>query len=58
MKNWKLLTVLMAMMLLVLAACGSKEDTKEEDKGSTTDNKPAVTNLDHDALNQIQGNAI
>ncbi|QPQ34042.1 MULTISPECIES: siderophore ABC transporter substrate-binding protein [unclassified Lysinibacillus] len=40
MKNWKLLTVLMAMMLLVLAACGSKEESKEDDKGST-DNKPA-----------------
>jgi len=40
MKNWKLLTVLMAMMLLVLAACSSKEDSKEDDKGST-DNKPA-----------------
>lgn len=40
MKNWKLLTVLMAMMLLVLAACSSKEESKEDDKGST-DNKPA-----------------
>lgn len=40
MKNWKLLTVLMAMMLLVLAACSSKEEAKEEDKGTTTD-KPA-----------------
>ena len=28
MKNWKLLTVLMAMMLLVLAACGSKDEAK------------------------------
>ncbi len=36
MKKWKLLTILMAMMLLVLAACGSKE----EDKGTSTD-KPA-----------------
>ncbi|MGE7694802.1 siderophore ABC transporter substrate-binding protein [Lysinibacillus sp. NPDC094177] len=41
MKNWKLLTVLMAMMLLVLAACGSKDEAKEEDKGSSTDKKPA-----------------
>ncbi len=41
MKNWKLLTLLMAMMLLVLAACGSKDEAKEEDKGATTDNKPA-----------------
>ncbi|MFF2178240.1 siderophore ABC transporter substrate-binding protein [Lysinibacillus sp. NPDC058147] len=41
MKNWKLLTVLMAMMLLVLAACGSKEEAKEENKGSSTDKKPA-----------------
>ncbi|WP_155593251.1 siderophore ABC transporter substrate-binding protein [Lysinibacillus cavernae] len=40
MKNWKLLTVLMAMMLLVLAACGSKDEAKEEDKGTSTD-KPA-----------------
>ncbi|KMY33927.1 ferrichrome ABC transporter substrate-binding protein [Lysinibacillus xylanilyticus] len=40
MKNWKLLTVLMAMMLLVLAACGSKDEAKKEDKGSS-DNKPA-----------------
>lgn len=40
MKNWKLLTVLMAMMLLVLAACGSKDEAKKEDKGSSTD-KPA-----------------
>ncbi|MFJ8513973.1 siderophore ABC transporter substrate-binding protein [Lysinibacillus xylanilyticus] len=41
MKNWKLLTVLMAMMLLVLAACGTKDEAKKEDKGSSTDNKPA-----------------
>ncbi|MGE7946161.1 siderophore ABC transporter substrate-binding protein [Lysinibacillus sp. NPDC093688] len=41
MKNWKLLTVLMAMMLLVLAACGSKDEAKKEDKGSSTDNKPS-----------------
>ncbi|KOS63296.1 siderophore ABC transporter substrate-binding protein [Lysinibacillus agricola] len=41
MKNWKLLTVLMAMMLLVLAACGSKDDAKKEDTGSKTDSKPA-----------------
>ncbi|MGE7599416.1 siderophore ABC transporter substrate-binding protein [Lysinibacillus fusiformis] len=40
MKKWKLLTVLMAMMLLVLAACGSKDEAKEEDKGTSTD-KPA-----------------
>ncbi|WP_433595554.1 siderophore ABC transporter substrate-binding protein [Lysinibacillus xylanilyticus] len=40
MKNWKFLTVLMAMMLLVLAACGTKDEAKKEDKGST-DNKPA-----------------
>lgn len=40
MKSWKLLTALMAMMLLVLAACSAKEDTKEDDKGST-DSKPA-----------------
>ena len=41
MKNWKLLTVLMAMMLLVLAACSSKEE-KEADKGTVTDaDKPA-----------------
>ncbi|MGN4123892.1 siderophore ABC transporter substrate-binding protein [Lysinibacillus sphaericus] len=46
MKNWKLLTVLMAMMLLVLAACGSKDEAKEEDKGSTTDNKPAEEQKD------------
>lgn len=37
MKKWKLLTVLMAMMLLVLAACGSKDSAKEEDKGTTSD---------------------
>jgi len=37
MKKWKLLTVLMAMMLLVLAACGSKDEAKEEDKGTSTD---------------------
>lgn len=30
----------MAMMLLVLAACGSKDEAKEEDKGTSTD-KPA-----------------
>ncbi len=41
MKNWKLFTVLMAMMLLVLAACGSKDEAKNEDKDSSTDNKPA-----------------
>ncbi|MEG0260619.1 MAG: ferrichrome ABC transporter substrate-binding protein, partial [Lysinibacillus sp.] len=41
MKNWKLLTVLMAMMLLVLAACGSKEDTKGEDKDNENADKPA-----------------
>ncbi|MEY9976981.1 siderophore ABC transporter substrate-binding protein [Lysinibacillus sp. RC79] len=41
MKNWKLLTVLMAMMLLVLAACGSKDDTKKEDTDSKTDSKSA-----------------
>ena len=41
MKNWKLLTVLMAMMLLVLAACGTKDEAKKEDKGSSTDNKPS-----------------
>ncbi|QPQ29019.1 siderophore ABC transporter substrate-binding protein [Lysinibacillus sp. JNUCC-51] len=41
MKNWKILTVLMAMMLLVLAACGTKDEAKKEDKGSSTDNKPA-----------------
>lgn len=41
MKNWKLLTVLMAMMLLVLAACGSKDEAKKEEKDSSTDNKPA-----------------
>ncbi|MBG9691938.1 siderophore ABC transporter substrate-binding protein [Lysinibacillus sp. fkY74-1] len=40
MKKWKLLTILMAMMLLVLAACGSKDEAKEEDKGTSTD-KPA-----------------
>ncbi|WP_312123949.1 siderophore ABC transporter substrate-binding protein [Lysinibacillus boronitolerans] len=40
MKKWKLLTVLMAMMLLVLAACGSKDEAKEDDKGTSTD-KPA-----------------
>lgn len=40
MKKWKLLTVLMAMMLLVLVACGSKDEAKEEDKGTSTD-KPA-----------------
>lgn len=40
MKKWKLLTVLMAMMLLVLAACSSKEGAKEEDKGDSAD-KPA-----------------
>ncbi|MGC7928801.1 MULTISPECIES: siderophore ABC transporter substrate-binding protein [Lysinibacillus] len=40
MKKWKLLTILMAMMLLVLAACGSKDEAKEEDKGKSTD-KPA-----------------
>ncbi len=40
MKKWKLITVLMAMMLLVLAACGSKDEAKEEDKGTSTD-KPA-----------------
>jgi len=40
MKNWKLLTILMAMMLVVLAACSSKEEDKEDDKGTTTD-KPA-----------------
>ncbi|WP_324729279.1 siderophore ABC transporter substrate-binding protein [Lysinibacillus fusiformis] len=40
MKKWKILTVLMAMMLLVLAACGSKDEAKEEDKGTSTD-KPA-----------------
>ncbi|PJO41611.1 siderophore ABC transporter substrate-binding protein [Lysinibacillus xylanilyticus] len=40
MKNWKFLTALMAMMLLVLAACGTKDEAKKEDKGST-DNKPA-----------------
>ncbi|WP_042477078.1 siderophore ABC transporter substrate-binding protein [Bacillus ndiopicus] len=33
MKNWKLITLLMAMMLLVLAACGSKD--KEEESTST-----------------------
>lgn len=41
MKNWKLLTVLMAMMLLVLAACGSKDEAKKEEKDSSTDNKPS-----------------
>lgn len=40
MKNWKFLTVLMAMMLLVLAACGSKDDAKKEDTDSKTDSKP------------------
>jgi len=40
MKKWKLITVLMAMMLLVLAARGSKDEAKEEDKGTSTD-KPA-----------------
>ncbi|ACA41818.1 siderophore ABC transporter substrate-binding protein [Lysinibacillus sphaericus] len=40
MKKWKLLTILMAMMLLVLAACGSKDEAKEGDKGTSTD-KPA-----------------
>ncbi|KOS66969.1 ferrichrome ABC transporter substrate-binding protein [Lysinibacillus contaminans] len=40
MKNWKLLTVLMAMMLLVLAACSSKDEA-ETDKGDSAENKPA-----------------
>lgn len=30
MKSWKLLTVVMAMLLLVLTACGSKEEVSEE----------------------------
>ena len=38
MKNWKLLTILMAMMLLVLAACGSKD---EAEKGDSAESKPA-----------------
>ncbi|MFJ7737081.1 siderophore ABC transporter substrate-binding protein [Lysinibacillus sp. NPDC097287] len=40
MKNWKLLTVLITMMLLVLAACNSKDEA-ETDKGDSADNKPA-----------------
>lgn len=39
MKKWKLLTVLMAMMLLVLAACGSKDEA-ETDKGDSAADKP------------------
>lgn len=43
MKNWKLLTILMAMMLLVLAACGSKDEAKEEENGASSNSKPAET---------------
>lgn len=43
MKNWKLLTLLMAMMLLVLAACGSKDKeegtTSTEGEGQQEENK-------------------
>ena len=37
MKNWKLLTVLMAMMLLVLAACSSKDEAETDEGDSATD---------------------
>lgn len=37
MKNWKLVTILMAMVVLVLAACGSKEkDNDNATEGDTT----------------------
>ncbi|MEA0563006.1 siderophore ABC transporter substrate-binding protein [Lysinibacillus irui] len=49
MKKWKLLTVLMAMMLLVLAACGSKDEAKEEDKGTSTDKPAEEQNSDSSA---------
>lgn len=40
MKKWILLTVSMAMMLFVLAACGSKDEV-ETDKGDSAEKKPA-----------------
>lgn len=45
MKNWKLLTVVIAMLLLVLTACGSKEEVSEEANNSaetTTETETAT----------------
>ena len=38
MKKWKLLTVLMAVMLLVLAACSSKDEAETDQGDSAADN--------------------
>ncbi|MFF3102780.1 siderophore ABC transporter substrate-binding protein [Viridibacillus arvi] len=43
MKNWKLLTLVFAM-LLVLAACGSKDDKKEESTSGSKAEEITITN--------------
>ena len=48
MKNWKILTLLMAMMVLVLAACGNKEEKAAEDTSKEAD-KPAAETTEEDA---------
>lgn len=45
MKNWKLLTVILASLLFVLAACGS-DDKKESDTNSTTGEKTTTENAE------------
>lgn len=49
MKNWKILTLLMAMMVLVLAACGNKDDKAKEEDTSKDADKPAEETAKEDA---------
>lgn len=49
MGNWKILTLLMAMMVLVLAACGNKEEKAEEDTSKEADKPAEETTKEEDA---------
>ena len=42
MKNWKLLSVILASLLFVLAACGSDDSKTESETDTTTEEQTAT----------------